>query len=152
MKLQTMPDEVPAVPLWVENRLSLPRCCPVSKNPQPGSTLTLRYLARGRVLEVYSLKAYIESFVDGHMDGTRNMEAMIQRIAQTCANLLQTPVRATADLELMPLQQMRLTCRAKPNELLPGDASGVLAGAADGAAVREPQAAVPAEEAPEGHL
>ena len=138
MELATMPNEVAAVPMWVENSLELPRCCPVSKNPQPGSTLTLRYRARERVLEVYSLKQYIQQFVGGHPDGTRNMEAMIQNIAQTCANLLGTPVRACADLELMPYQKMRLVCTAKPNDLLPGNPSTAVVGPSDGAAVRVP--------------
>jgi hypothetical protein len=147
-----MPDEAPAVPMWIENRLLLPRCCPVSKNPQPGSTLRLRYRARGRVLEVYSLKAYIESFVDGHADGTRNMEAMIQRIAQTCADALQTPVRACAELELVPYQHLRLTCMARPNDLLSGDAPDAMAGQGDGASVPIETEAVRTQGTTEGDL
>lgn len=152
MRLATMPNEVTTVPMWVENRLELPRCCPVSKNPQPGSALTLRYRAKGCVLEVYSLKQYIQSFVGGHADGTRNMEAMIQNIAQTCADALGVPVRACADLQLLPYQQMRLVCTAKPSDLLPRDTPCELAGAADSAAVRLTSEALRPEAPTEGGL
>jgi hypothetical protein len=112
--LETMPNEKPGVPLWVENRVSLPRCCPVSGNPQPGSSLTLRYRARDRVLEVYSLQAHIRAYVGGHADGTRNMEAMVQQIAQVAADVLGVAVRAVADLNLQAGQKMRLVVRARP--------------------------------------
>lgn len=109
-----MPNERPGVRLMVENTVPLPRCCPVSKNPQTGSTLTLSYRARERVLEVYSLQAHVNAYVGGHADGTRNMEAMIQQIAQAAARVLGVRVRAVAQLNLQHGQTMRLTARASP--------------------------------------
>jgi len=112
--VETMQNEVAGVRMWVENRLPIPPCCPVSTNPRPGSTLTLRYRAPNRVLEVYSLKRYVDEFIGGHADGTRNMEAMIRKIAQTAADALGVPVRAVADLYLLPAQELRLVCSARP--------------------------------------
>jgi hypothetical protein len=136
MRLDTMPDEWPEVALWVENTLEIPRCCPVSRNPQPGSRLTIRYRSRGCVLEVYALKEYISGYVGGHSDGTRNMEAMIQKIAQECANALRSSVRVCADLILLPYQTMRLVCRAKPDEVLSGYSSVTVVRPRESTAVR----------------
>lgn len=112
--LETMPNERTGVETWVENRMELPRCCPVSKNPQPGSFLTLRYRAGDRVLEVYSLRQHVQLYVGGHPDGVRNMEAMVQDIAQSCADALGVRVKARADLVLMPYQTMTLIVVARP--------------------------------------
>jgi len=109
-----MPNEHPELRQRLENVLPLPECCPVSRNPRPGSTLTIRYRPGPWVLEVYSLKAHVQRFVGGHPDGTRNMEAMIQRIAQDCADLLEIPVFCHAHLLLHPDQEMRLSVTANP--------------------------------------
>jgi len=105
--LKTMPNEVPAVPMTVENIVPLPKCCPVSGNPQAGSTLTLRYQPAAFVLEVYALRHYIDSYVGGRGE-IRSMEAMIQQIAADCAQILGVAVEAVADLALHPHQRMRV--------------------------------------------
>lgn len=109
--IATMPDERPDVRLRVENRLWLPQCCPISRNPRPGSEIRIRYRPRGRVLEVYALRRYLDTYVGGKGE-VRAMEAMIQTIAADCAAALGVPVSVVADLWLEPVQQMRLVCRA----------------------------------------
>lgn len=150
--IETMPNERPVVATWIENRLEIPRCCPVSSNPQPGSRLSIRYRAGDLVLEVFRLKQYVQSFVGGHEDGTRNMETMVQKIAQDCADALGVPVRVTAELELLPYQQMRLVCRANPCELHARNPSGSLARAANSAAVRVSPPPGGTQEPTEGNL
>lgn len=150
--LKTIADERPGVATWIENRVYLPRCCPVSKNPEPGSHLSLRYRVRGQMLEVFSLKAYIESFVGGHPDGTRNMETMVQKIAQECATLLGTTVYAHAFLLLRPDQEMRVTCKGKPDDVLPGSPPAALARGVIGTLVRLPAAVGGPEDIAEGSL
>lgn len=101
------------------HRLSLDPACPRSKNPRPGSTITLAYRPRGYALEVGALYAYIHQFRGGlHQDdGTlvvREMEAMIARVAEDCTEVLQVPVRVRADLLLLPWQEMFLSVRRSP--------------------------------------
>lgn len=99
--------------------LAIPPCCPVSRNPRPGSTITISYRPHGTSLEVAALYAYIDQFDGGLKDesGTvivRNMEEMIQRIAIDCAAATGVPVGVTANLLIAPKQAMYLLVRAKP--------------------------------------
>ena len=112
--LATLPNECPAVELSVFHRLSIPPCCPVSKNPLKGSKLEIRYVPGERLLEVYRLKQYVASFVGGHPDGTRNMEAMVQKIARDVAEAVGVPVTCRAVLKLHPDQEMELVVYAEP--------------------------------------
>jgi NADPH-dependent 7-cyano-7-deazaguanine reductase QueF len=93
--------------------LPIPPCCPVSKNPRPGSTITISYRPSGCSLEIASLYAYIHAFRGGLYDDhgqlvIRDMEGMIQRIADDCASLLGVDVEVIADLQLLPRQHMKL--------------------------------------------
>lgn len=96
-----------------EHILDIPACCPVSRNPRPGSKLIVRYSPSGYSLEIASLIAYLHSFKGGLYDDAgqlvvRDMEGMIQRIAKDCYKLLARPVTVEAHLVLVPRQEMRL--------------------------------------------
>jgi NADPH-dependent 7-cyano-7-deazaguanine reductase QueF len=81
----------------------LPRMCPVSGNPQPGSVIAVYYTARRWFLEIETLGAYIASYIGGraHAGGLiRDMEQTIQQIAQDCAASLEAPVTVVADLKI----------------------------------------------------
>lgn len=108
----------PAVPCIERHRLPLPRMCPVSGNPQPGSELTLIYRPREWVLEVYSLQSQVRRF-QGGWPGTggypeeRNMEGAVRLLAQMAADALGVPVRARAEL-VLDAGGMIVTGRARP--------------------------------------
>jgi 7-cyano-7-deazaguanine reductase len=91
--------------------LKIPQCCPVSGNPQDGSTIEIEYSVMDLILEVQSLRDYVDSYVGGRGD-IRSMEGMIQQITQDCANAVQTSVWVRARLEINPRQQMVLECSA----------------------------------------
>lgn len=91
--------------------LALPKCCPMSGNPQPGSEIEIAYSPEGVVLEVASLHAYIQSYIGGRGD-IRSMEEMIQQITQDCANAAKVMVYTIARLNLEPGQKMTLECAA----------------------------------------
>ena len=103
----------------VHHVVEIPPCCPVSGNPRPGSTLTLRYIPKGGVvMPVEDLSVMVEEYVGG-FGAIRAQEEMIQNIAARCAALIQQPVRVRADLVIAPpdggdLQRMIVTCRAVP--------------------------------------
>ena len=66
----------------------LPRMCPVSGNPQPGSVLEVWYTAGDWFLEIETLGEYIASFIGGKQIGrafVRDMEQTIQASATECA-------------------------------------------------------------------
>lgn len=93
--------------------LSLPRCCPVSGNPQPGSEIKISYEPNGRCLEVAALRTYLDSYVGGR-GPVRSMEGMIQQIADDTAKTLGVMVTVEADLIIEPSQRMGLLCRGWP--------------------------------------
>jgi hypothetical protein len=93
--------------------LDIPSCCPVSKNPRPGSKLVIRYRPDGRSLEIASLYAYLHSFRGGLCDESgqlivRDMEGMILKIADECRSVLGVNVDVVAELVVMPRQEMTL--------------------------------------------
>lgn len=95
----------PEMRTHVSHTVELPRCCPVSGNPHPGSTLRLSYIPDGWVVEVYSLPQVLQRFVGG-WQGTdrypaeRNMEGMIRTLAQMVADALGVRARVRASLIL----------------------------------------------------
>lgn len=96
--------------------LAIPPCCPVSKNPRPGSKIMISYHPRGQSLEIASLIAYIHSFRGGLRNANgelevRDMEGMIEQIASDCHNVLGLPVEIETHLYLLPKQEMRLLIR-----------------------------------------
>lgn len=98
------------------HRFDLPRMCPVSGNPQPGSTIDVWYTAAARFLEVQSLGAYIESYIGGR-GPIRDMEQTIQQIAQDCAAAVKVAVVVVAHLKIddrSAIRDYRVIVKAKP--------------------------------------
>lgn len=99
--------------------IELPPCCPVSKNPRPGSIIIICYRPQGSVLEVGALYAYIHQYKGGLKDETgtliiRDMEGMVGLIAEHCAQVVGVPVSVCAQLVIAPKQAMYLLVRSKP--------------------------------------
>jgi len=99
--------------------LDLPQCCPVSHNPLPGSTVTICYRPGAYVLDIVTLYTYIHQYVGGLQDENgeiivRDLEVMIARIAEDCAQVVQVPVSACARLLLTPKQSLYAFVRKKP--------------------------------------
>lgn len=114
--ITTMPNLRPAVQLAETHRLELPPMCPVSRNPKAGSYVLIRYVPAACFLEVYSLQAYVRRFVGGWLrDGQhiRDMEQVIQTMAQDCAQALGVPVAVRARL-VLDAGGMTLRGRAAP--------------------------------------
>lgn len=122
MKLQTIPNATNGT-LIESHTLDIPACCPVSKNPRPGSLLTISYNPCGCSLEVGSLFAYIHSFRGGLRDDqgellVRDMEGMVMRIAQDCERVLGVPVEVKAELCIVPKQHVTLATRSTSTNVL----------------------------------
>jgi NADPH-dependent 7-cyano-7-deazaguanine reductase QueF len=115
MELKTQPNEDRCASTWVTHKLALPKCCPVTGNPFPGSEIEITYTPNFFILEVAALHAYIQSYVGGRGD-VRSMEGMIQNIAQDCSNCIEQTVKVIANLSLEPTQKMRVECITNPND------------------------------------
>jgi NADPH-dependent 7-cyano-7-deazaguanine reductase QueF len=87
--------------------------CPVTGNPQPGSTLTIAYKGATGFLEVAALRSFIDSYIGGRGD-VRSMEGMLQQICQACADALSADVKLTSHSLIQPSQIRRVTCYAFP--------------------------------------
>lgn len=111
---------LPGIRGLVTHTIDLPQCCPVSGNPQPGSTLTVAYRPNGVVFPVEDLRDMITEYVGGHSSrNVRNMEEMIQDVAQRATDVTHVRVRVRADLRILPpehgpMQELRMIARAKP--------------------------------------
>ncbi len=110
MNLKTQPNEARCLLTTETHILEIPECCPMTKNPRPGSTLKITYQPADLILEVQSLFDYVKSFVGGR-GNVRSMEGMIQEITKDCALALSVEVTVEADLILTPCQKMFLICK-----------------------------------------
>lgn len=102
----------------VSHSVSLPECCPISCNPRPGSELVIHYRPNGLVLPVEDLSSWIEEYVGGHPDGVREMETIIQDLAERVSKSIEASVTAVANLRISPPfggaeQGMRVVVKAK---------------------------------------
>jgi NADPH-dependent 7-cyano-7-deazaguanine reductase QueF len=109
--------------LQVVHTLDLPPCCPISKNPRPGSRIEIAYIPTGKSLEVASLFAYIHQFKGGlrNEEGqlvVRDMEGMLLRIANGCAQVTGVPVHLMAHLLILPKQEMEVDIWSYPKAMI----------------------------------
>lgn len=62
------------------------------KNPIAGSTLTITFIPKEDLLEVYSLKDYVASFISSQE--VRDLELLTQVVARDCQEVLRVKVGA----------------------------------------------------------
>lgn len=114
--LETIPNVYPHLVMRVTLKYPLSRLCPVSGEPQPSSTITISYEAGARLLETKSLRYYLESFkASENAHGVRDLEELVQVVAQACANALATQVIVQAHYELVS-GSMDVEVTAVPSE------------------------------------
>jgi NADPH-dependent 7-cyano-7-deazaguanine reductase QueF len=118
LKIATQPNEKRCHRTRETHILPIEKCCPVSGNPERGSEIHISYDVGDRILEVESLRNYVDSYIGGRGE-IRSMEGMVQAIAQDCANSIQAMVHVVAELNISPNQRMRLECSALVTETLP---------------------------------
>lgn len=115
MSLAVLPNPDSAPYTQISITMPLPSLCPVSRNPQEGSSITITYIANRYLLEVYSIMAYLKTFTNGKQDGDtfiREMEQTIQVIAQHAAAVLLADVEVVAHVVLQHGQTMTIAVKA----------------------------------------
>ena len=110
--IQTVDNQNPGMAMVQRHIVNVPALCPVTGNPQPGSTLTVTYKPGAKLLELYSLTEYVHSFV-GH-ETVRDIEHFAQTLAQGCADTLGVPVSVRAHFVLHLDQIVKLRIKATP--------------------------------------
>jgi NADPH-dependent 7-cyano-7-deazaguanine reductase QueF len=109
---ETIPNARPVLTTWVELRNSFAGLCPMSGEPQEGSTITISYDAGALLLETKALRRYLKTFVGENPHGVRDLEEAAQQIALDCAAALGVAVTVTADY-LLVAGAMRVVVRSQ---------------------------------------
>ena len=96
----------------ITHRIALPPMCPISGNPQAGEIQISYTPIGGVVIDVDDLAQEVISYVGGRGD-VRDMERVIQRLAEWGAEVTGSQVVAEADLTIAtrPASDSRLLVR-----------------------------------------
>src|SRR3954463_13692104 len=111
--LATIPNGYPALTTRVRLTYPFAQLCPVSGEPQPGSTITISYNVGALLLETKALRQYLASFAGENPYGVRDLEQAAQVIAQACADVVQTAIHGGAKYHL-PSGEMEVDLQAEP--------------------------------------
>jgi NADPH-dependent 7-cyano-7-deazaguanine reductase QueF len=111
--IETIANAHPELATEVELRFPFARLCPVSGEPQEGSTIALRYRAGPALLETKALRRYLASYAGENPHGVRDLEEAAQRIARDCAAAVGVAVAVTAEY-LLAAGSMRVVVTAEP--------------------------------------
>jgi len=112
--LATIPNGYPALTMRVRLTYPFAQLCPISGEPQPGSTITISYNAGALLLETKALRQYLASFAGENPHSVRDLEEAAQVIAQQCANMLHTSVQVHAEYHLN-IGKMEVEVEAEPS-------------------------------------
>lgn len=112
--LDTISNGYPALTMRVRLTYPFAQLCPISGEPQPGSTITISYNAGAFLLETKALRQYLASFAGENVHGVRDLEEAAQVIAQQCANILHTSVHIHATYHLN-IGKMDVEVEAEPS-------------------------------------
>ena len=112
--LATIPNGYPALTMRVRLTYPFAQLCPISGEPQPGSTITISYNAGALLLETKALRQYLASFAGENPHGVRDLEEAAQVIAQQCADILHTSVQVHAAY-LLNIGKMDVEVAAEPS-------------------------------------
>lgn len=97
--IKTINNQHPTLRTKITNKVNLPPFCTATNNPGVGSQLTITYDAGNKLLEVFTLEKYINSFI-GHKI-VRDVEYLAQEIAIEVATALGQAITVSADFNLV---------------------------------------------------
>jgi 7-cyano-7-deazaguanine reductase len=93
------------------HEVEIPPLCPKTGNPIAGSTFTIMYVPKQRLLEVYSLNEYIASFIGSNE--VRDIELLTQVVASDCRKVLGVKVSVIGKFVLNIGQTVICECQSK---------------------------------------
>ena len=92
------------------HEVQIPPLCPKTGNPISGSTLTIAYTPKEKLLEVYSLNEYVASFIGSNE--TRDLELFTQVVARDCHIALEVEVAVVGKFILNIGQTLICECQS----------------------------------------
>lgn len=72
------------------HKVSLSDLCPMTGNPIQGSFVVISYAPVDKLLEIYSLNAYVNGFTGSQE--VRDLEMLVKVVADACSQALEAPV------------------------------------------------------------
>lgn len=109
--MNTIQNAHPEVQTTVELITPYSGACPVSHEPQTGSTITVRYAPAAQLLELHAVQEWLAPFSVG--DEAIDLETLAQRLHTAAETALGVPVEVIADYILR--NDLRLVCRCQSN-------------------------------------
>lgn len=73
------------------HEVNVPALCPRTGNPIAGSTFTIIYTPKDKILELYSINEYIASFIGSNE--VRDLELFTQVVTRDCHEVLDVEVQ-----------------------------------------------------------
>ncbi len=110
MPLQTIDNPNIATLTRETHEVQVPPLCPKTANPIAGSTLTISYIPAQKLLELYSLRDYVASFIGSQE--VRDLELLTQVVARDCHDVLGVKVSVTGRYVLNIGQTLVCECEA----------------------------------------
>lgn len=110
MLLQTIDNPRVASTTRETHEVQVPPLCPRTANPIAGSTLTISYLPDQKLLEFYSLRDFVASFIGSQE--VRDLELFTQVVARDCRDVLGVHVTVTGRFLLNIGQTVICECEA----------------------------------------
>ena len=92
------------------HEVEIPALCPKTSNPIKGSTLTIVYVPKEELLELYSLNEYVVSFIGSNE--VRDLELFTQVVARDCHDVLGVKVTVTGKFVLNIGQTLICECES----------------------------------------
>ncbi len=92
------------------HEVEIPSLCPKTGNPIKGSTLTITYAPKDKLLELYSLNEYVASFIGSQE--VRDLELFTQVVARDCHAALGAEVSVTGKFILNIGQTLVCECQS----------------------------------------
>ncbi len=92
------------------HEVEIPPLCPQTGNPIEGSTMTISYAPKEKLLEFYSLTEYIASFIGSKE--VRDLELFTQVVARDCRAALGVEVSVTGKFFLNIGQTLICECES----------------------------------------
>ena len=93
------------------HEVAVPSLCPKTANPVAGSTLTITYVPKHRLLEIYSLNDYVASFIGSNE--VRDLELLTQVVARDCRKVLGVNVSVIGKYILNVGQTVICECQSR---------------------------------------
>jgi NADPH-dependent 7-cyano-7-deazaguanine reductase QueF len=114
MILQTIDNPTIAKLIKQTHEVEVPSLCPKTGNPIAGSILRISYTPHQKLLEIYSLKDYVASFIGSQE--VRDLELLTQVIARDCQSVLGVRVFVVGQYILNVGQTLICECESNQEE------------------------------------